>query len=64
MDVNAMHQDIVILGQHHYACDANFTGLCMMAMGLLNTTCSDLFRLTNEVHTMGWEVRDLKEWVE
>ena len=62
MDVNTMRQDIVTLGQHHHACDANFTGLRTTAMGLLNATRSDLFRLTDDVHTMSWEVRDLKEW--
>ena len=33
-------------------------------MGLLNATRSDMFRLMDEVHTMGHEVRDLKEWAE
>ena len=26
-DMNTTHQDIITLGQHHHACDANFTGL-------------------------------------
>ena len=63
-DMNTTRQDIITLGQHHHACDANFTGLRTTAMGLLNATRSDLFRLMDEVHTVGWEVRDLKEWAE
>ena len=33
-------------------------------MGLLNATRSNVFRLMDEVHAMGHEVRDLKEWAE
>ena len=59
-----MHQHIVTLGQHQHACDANFLGLRTTAMGLLNATRSNMFRLMDKVCTMGHEVQDLKEWVE
>ena len=63
-DINTMHQHIINLGQHQHVCDANFLGLRTTAMGLLNATRSDIFRLMDKVHTMGHEVQDLKEWAE